>query len=154
MNPYLETFIANGWAVFPLKDGSKQPAVLWEKYLHEKPTGEELEKLREMSYNNYAIVCGPVSNKLYALDFESIDDARQFFDKNWETILQKTWVIQTAHGGVHVYFISDQTIKREIRIFGKDEHPVDLMGTGGYVVAPGSSIECPAGGCNSGKRGI
>ena len=133
--------------MFPLKNGSKQPAVKWEQYLTGKPTEQELSEWKAAGYENYAVVCGAVSNNLVILDFESPDDAKAFFS-GWDKLLEQTLVVATPHGGYHVYFILDKAPpRRKIRIFG-NEHPVDLLGEGGYAVAPGSVIICPQGDCN------
>ncbi|MGC8676527.1 MAG: phage/plasmid primase, P4 family, partial [Candidatus Micrarchaeia archaeon] len=152
-NPYFELFITNEWAFFPLADGRKTPLGSWEKYLHEKPTPDELEKWRAENYTNFGIVNGKISGGLFALDFEKLEDAMAFFGNKWEETLDRMFVVATPHGGVHVYFISDETLKRRVRIFG-EEHPVDLMGEGGYMVAVGSTIVCDTGNCNDGKRGV
>ena len=153
MNPYLDKFIALGWSFFPLKDGSKKPVLKWEGFLYRKPTDEEIANWKKQNYNNYAVVCGRVSNNLVVLDFESINDAKAFFS-GWDKLLEQTLVVATPHGGAHIYLMLEGKVPaRQIRIFG-DEHPCDLLGEGGYAVAPGSVIECPQGDCNRGARGV
>ena len=153
MNEYFEWFVSQGFSFFPLARGSKKPAVKWEEFQSRRPTEEEINEWRSAGYDNFAIVEGPVSGGLYILDFESEEDAKELFGEEYQKILENTLVVETPHGGIHIYFRSGAQLKRQIRIFG-DAHPVDLLGEGGYAVAPGSVIDCPEGDCNEGTRGV
>ncbi|MEM0097762.1 MAG: bifunctional DNA primase/polymerase, partial [Conexivisphaerales archaeon] len=136
-----------GFSIFPLAKESKKPLVKWEEFMKRKPTEAEIKSWG--NFENYAIVCGEVSGGLVILDFERRDDFEKFFPE-WEELAKKTWVVETPHGGVHVYFSVLQNVpRRDTRIFGSD-HPVDLLGEGGYAVGPGSVINhasCGHAGC-------
>ncbi|MEM3557364.1 MAG: phage/plasmid primase, P4 family, partial [Conexivisphaerales archaeon] len=143
--PY-ELALAAGFDIFPLAKGSKRPLVKWEEFRGRKPTEDEIKSWGD--FENYAIVCGEVSSGLVVLDFERWNDFVAFFPE-WEELAKTTWVIRTAHGGAHVYYIApEQGLTRSVRIFGV-EHPVDLLGEGGYVVGPGSVIDHSL--CDKGK---
>jgi hypothetical protein len=71
-------------------------------------------------------------------DFERLRDYRTFYGSH--PVLEKqTLVVRTPHGGVHVYFRTAMEVRRCIRIC-KDP-PVDLLGEGGYAVAPPSLVD-------------
>ncbi len=133
----IRLFKTFNWSFFPLQHGTKRPAVKWETYMIRRPTDEEINDWMARGYTDYAIVCGAVSNDLVILDFEDINDFYRFFS-GWKNLLKSAMVVKTPHGGIHVY-LHGPGIKRVIRVFG-DEHPVDLLGEGGYAVAFGSEV--------------
>lgn len=152
MNPYFDWLTEQGFSFFPLLAGSKKPALRWEEFQSRRPTADELSEWRKRGYTNFAIVNGPVSGDLCVLDFEDERDAEVFFGSEYEKLKSITLLVATPHGGVHVYLRCSERVKRQVRIFG-DEHPCDLLGEGGYSVAPGSVISCPEGGCSEGDEG-
>ncbi len=133
----VKVFKAFGWSFFPLIHGTKRPAVKWEEYMTRRPTDEEINEWLSKGYTDFAVVCGPVSSDLVILDFESEADFHEFFPQ-WEKLAKSTIVVSSVHGGVHVY-LHGAGIKRTIRVFGEN-HPVDLLGEGGYAVAFGSEV--------------
>jgi hypothetical protein len=133
MTSIYDFYRKQGLLFFPLKDGTKEPAVSQGF----KSSKEEIEsKLKTMKDPNVAIISGKASGNLAVLDFENENDAWAFFDK--ETILKSTLCMKTCHNGVHVYFRTlDKCPTRQTQIARK----FDLLGDGGYVVAPPSLID-------------
>jgi hypothetical protein len=134
-------------AYFPLKPGSKEPLTSQGF----KSSEEEIKlKLKENPNANLAIICGERSGNLAVLDFENEEDAWKYFDK--EKILSKTICVKTAHNGIHVYFRTLRSCpQRRTKIAGQ-EHPLDLCGEGGYIVAPLSVIDHTL--CERKKNGV
>jgi P4 family phage/plasmid primase-like protien len=127
-------FVAMGFRVFPLIKGAKVPAIN-----HWNTAGEEeIAKAFDATPDcNMAVKCGKTSGGLVILDFEAEADFRAFF--NNERVLESTLVVKTPHGGIHVYLTSDDEVRRKIRV--SEDHPLDILGEGGYAVAPGSTID-------------
>lgn len=124
---------AKGFGVFPLKSGTKIPMIdSWDK-----ASDEHVDRvIQSLPDYNVAIIC---RNGLAILDFEREADFVAFYGDP-RKIMDETLVVKTAHGGTHVYLqTAGEEICRKIR-FCKD-HPIDILGTGGYAVAPTSVIQ-------------
>jgi hypothetical protein len=128
-----------GLNVIPLKRGEKRPALAsWREYLDRFASWEERQQwFGENKGFGCAVLCGKVSSGLVIFDFEKIDDFQKFFEK-WEELKENTRVVRTPHGGVHVYFRSRIPARRSIRIC--EDHPLDLLGEGGYAVGAPTEI--------------
>jgi len=149
-----------GISHFLLQYGKKKPiqGSSWEHLQERRLTEEEyqglLDKLRNGSYN-IAVVCGTISNGLIIQDFETWEAFEEFYGKdNIARLLKSTLVVKTTHGGVHVYYFSQEPCRRSIRI--SKEPPLDLLGEGGYAVGPSSVIDhalCDKTKCNLTSEG-
>jgi len=129
-----------GLSIIPVSRGRKQPPLVdWREYQQRPPTPEELEAwFGNADRPNVAVVCGKVSGGLVVPDFEREEDFRAFF--NADELLKKTLVVRTPHGGVQVWLReAGEVPRRSIRI--SEDPPLDLLGEGGYVVAPPSVID-------------
>jgi DNA-binding MarR family transcriptional regulator len=131
----------------------KKPLVKWEEYQNRPPTNEELTKwfLEPAEKPNVAVVCGKISGGLVILDFENEEDFKTFFK---DDILKQTMVVKTPHGGVHVWLRETGEVpRRSIRIC--EDPALDLLGEGGYALAPPSIIDhskCDKNKCN--RQGV
>jgi hypothetical protein len=85
-----------------------------------------------------ALVCGRVSGGLFGQDFEIRKDAEAFYPKLSE-LAKATPVIVTPHGGIHIWMRTLSPPRRKIRVC--EEHPFDILGEGGYLVAPPSVLD-------------
>lgn len=130
-------FYALGLCVFPLVSGTKKPQVPWKEYQHSRPPWAQVE-LWFSGAANLAIVCGTVSGGFYVTDFEKETDARAFFPK-LDKLAEQTPVVRTPHGGIHTYGQTLAVPRRSIRIC--EDPPIDLLGEGGYAVAPPSIVD-------------
>jgi hypothetical protein len=136
---YVELYRSLGLNVIPLLYGSKTPALKWQLYQQRSVTDQKVgEWFGGGKQVNLGIVCGLVSGGLVIQDFESHDDFAKFYD-NSEELMDETFVVSTPHGGVHVYIQTLTPVRRTIRICV--DHPIDLLGEGGYVVAPPSVVD-------------
>ena len=53
----------------------------------------------------------------------------------------KTFLTTTPSGGVHAYFWSNTEVPCYFRWSGEQKAKIDIKGAGGYVIAPGSTLE-------------
>jgi hypothetical protein len=145
--------VAHGFALFPLRAGSKTPAVArdWE---HLATTS--LARLRLLTTDpraNYAIACGPSNLLVLDLDVAKQDaqqDPAPGEPTNGLVVLQRlagdrelprTFTVGTPSGGRHLYFrppAEGPELRNTVRRLGP---LLDTRGIGGYVVAPGSRVD-------------
>ncbi|MEM3857510.1 MAG: phage/plasmid primase, P4 family, partial [Thermoprotei archaeon] len=135
-----------GINVFPLAAYTKTPGIPELKSVLEQRVSEEQvwEWFPGGEAPGYGVVCGAVSGGLVVLDIEREADARALF-QDWPTLASSTRVVKTPHGGVHVYLYADDVPRRTTKVFGA-EHPVDVLGEGGYACGPGTVVDharCP-----------
>jgi len=136
---FVELYRSLGLNVIRLLYGTKTPGLKWQPYQQRRVTDRETDEwFGEGKQVNLGIVCGLVSGGLVVQDFESHDDFAEFYE-NSEELTDETFVVSTPHGGVHVYIQTPQPVRRTIRIC--EDHPIDLLGEGGYVVAPPSVVD-------------
>ena len=149
-----------GFAVFPLRPGSKVPAVRedWEGLAVRDP-----RRLRELGWPqqaNFGIACGPSS--LFVLDLDvpkeppepaerSGTDARPATARRPRDgahalrelaagrPIPRTFTVLTPSGGVHLYFRAPKgpPLRNTVARLGP---LIDTRASGGYVVGPGSTI--------------
>lgn len=128
-----------GFNVFPLLPFQKKPAIDWKTYETQKASEDEIQAWFTGTQSNHAVVCGHISGGLVIQDLESQLDFEQFFPR-WQELAQRTRVVTTPHGGVHVYWIAQEETPRRTKIFG-GAHLVDILGTGGYACGAGSVLD-------------
>ncbi|MFF4898771.1 bifunctional DNA primase/polymerase [Streptomyces sp. NPDC001068] len=154
---------ARGWHVFPLRPGSKQPALhgadrcqstgdcvgghlKWEQRATTDP--RRIVPCWETSLANVAIATGPSGLVVVDLDVPKekssagTPDGVTFFlalceraGQPWPT----TFTVRTSSGGMHLYFTAPPGT-RLTNTAGKLAPLVDTRAWGGYVVAPGSTV--------------
>lgn len=157
-----------GWHLFPLRPGTKVPAVRhWE---HEATTNTEKIKdlwtadlrRRDGWYvpepPNVGIACGPSGLVVLDLDLAKPGQDRTRWEEHWRDYdvssgrdvlhlladqvgqsLPETYVVATPSGGRHLYFTAPQGVP----VRNSTGHPgpmIDVRGQGGYVVAAGSRL--------------
>jgi hypothetical protein len=110
----------------------------WKMFQGRLATWDELRKWFANGSANVAVVCGSISLGLFVQDFERRKDAEEFYP-NFEELCKSTLVAETPHGGIHVYAQTSVGVRRSIRIC--EEHPFDILGEGGYAVAPPSMVD-------------
>jgi hypothetical protein len=150
-----------GFAVFPLRPGSKVPAVRedWEGVAVADP-----DRLRELGWPpqaNIGIACGP--SGLFVLDLDvpkqqpgttradAAEDGSPAADRGPRDGAQalrelaagrpipRTFTVATPSGGTHLYFLAAKgmPLRNTVARLGP---LIDTRARGGYVVAPGSEI--------------
>src|SRR5215208_5046399 len=117
-----------GWSPIPIKDRSKQTALLQlAPYLERPATREELNS---WTWPGVGVVTGPVSGIL-VLDVDS-PEGQAVLDERGHPA---TPMARSGGGGLHLYFKHPET---EIRTGIRVAPGLDVKAAGGYVVAPPS----------------
>lgn len=99
-----------------------------------------IEENKDLTGINYGIPCGLV-NKIVVVDMdlykvkEGESEFIKVFGKDYVKLFN-TLTIKTGSGGEHLYFKWDKDIKQTTCA----KHQIDIRNNGGYVIAPGSSI--------------
>jgi hypothetical protein len=127
-----------GLNLFPVAYGTKRPKIAWKVFQERLAAWDELRKWFANGSANVAVVCGSISLGLFVQDFERRKDAEEFYP-NFEQLCKSTLVAETPHGGIHVYAQTSVGVRRSIRIC--EEHPFDILGEGGYALAPPSMVD-------------
>lgn len=138
---YALSYIRFGFSIFPLKPRSKIPLT---KNGFKDATTDVAQVKRwwgETPSANIGIATGKISGNLFVIDFDideekGIDGYHAFLDYCRENNVQfpDTVISITGRGGYHWYYRSDREVGSRTGII----EGVDLRGSGGYVVAPGS----------------
>jgi Bifunctional DNA primase/polymerase, N-terminal len=145
--------VARGFALFPLRPGTKVPAVArdWEHAATTSPA--RLRQLAPHAGVNYGVACGP--SDLIVIDLDIAKDPRELAEggptEGWSVLRQlaeahggelpRTFTVRTPSGGRHLYFrptVDGPTPRNTVRRLGP---LIDTRGVGGYVVAPGSRVD-------------
>ena len=145
--------VARGFALFPLRPGTKVPAVArdWEHAATTSPA--RLRQLAPHPGVNYGVACGP--SDLIVIDLDVAKDPRELAQggptEGWSVLrelaeaqggeLPRTFTVRTPSGGRHLYFrptADGPTPRNTVRRLGP---LIDTRGVGGYVVAPGSRVD-------------
>ena len=161
-----------GWQVFPLRPGTKIPALRdWER----QATGDPgriralwTVRLQHGGWHvpeacNVGIACGPSGLVVIDLDLAKPGQDRAGWPEQWQRLdinsgtevlavladqaansVPETYVVATASGGRHLYF----TAPAGVGIRNSAGHPgpmIDIRGEGGYVVAAGSRLHARTG---------
>ena len=114
--------------IFPLQPRSKIPMQAWKQYQTENFEGIIPPE------NNYAVVCGAVSENLAVFDFDNCPDINTL-NCVLEDAKNNTLVVKTSRG-FHVYLKLDKEMKNTT--MKKRDMVIDVQSTGKYVVAPTS----------------
>ncbi|HET9168443.1 MAG TPA: bifunctional DNA primase/polymerase [Actinospica sp.] len=144
--------MARGFALFPLRPGTKVPAVPrdWEHAATTSPL--RLRQLGSGPHANHGIACGPSDLVVLDLDVAKGEQARaEGATDGWRVLqelaaehegeLPRTYTVQTPSGGRHLYFrppVDGPAPRNTVRRLGP---LIDTRGAGGYVVAPGSRVD-------------
>lgn len=121
------------WHLFPCVPNAKTPAV--ERGFHAASNDpERLQRWHaQMPSCNWGIACGPSGLVVIDIDPRSLPkgtDARALLDE-----LPRTYTVRTASGGFHAYF------RGRTRCRTRFQPGVDVKSDGGYVIAPGSTVD-------------
>jgi len=114
--------------IFPLKPRSKIPMDTWKQFQSQKFEGDIPPE------NNYAVVCGSISENLVVFDFDNCDDEK-VLDAVTEDAMKNTLVVKTSRG-YHVYVKLDREMKNTK--LERGTIMIDCQSSGKYVVGPTS----------------
>ena len=132
-------YCENGFAIFPLKPRSKEPAT--NHGLNDWFDDPESAKALWTRYPNYniGIACGAPSHGLLVLDFDVGEDKNGIKTlRAWQAShgeLPETSIALTGSGGRHYLYRTDRT---NIRPSANVQLGVDVRCDGSYIVAPPS----------------
>ena len=123
-------YLNHGWSVIPIRLSTKTPALpAWERYQRDCPSAEEVRRWFSQARRNVAIVTGAVSG-LVVVDVDGPEGERSLSGR----FLPPTPTAITGKGR-HLYFAHPGWfVKKRVRVLPQ----VDIIGDGGYVVAPPS----------------
>lgn len=144
-NPFRDSALwaaAREWHVFPLRPGAKTPAIAtWPLSATTDP-----DRIRRWwaahPRRNIGIATGP--SDLYVIDIDTHDepDPLARLAHRAGVAVPATFTVHTPHGK-HLYFRAPSAPELRRCTVGRIAPEIDTRGTGGYIVAPGSST--PAG---------
>jgi len=141
---WAKRFLEHGFAIFPIDAETKKPVIKeWQKYSTTPLSEEEKTRYLEMIEKgyNYAIPGG--QKGLVILDFEDKEALKAWIgEKELNDLCNNTLCVETPHGGLHVYLITDNAPPQKFNpVFVKDGKGIaDLQSFNSYVVGPGSCI--------------
>ncbi len=122
-----------GLTVIPLRRQSKRPLVAWSEYQATPPDRDTVTTwARRWPGCNWAVLLGPPSAGLIALDF---DDANSYarWAAAWPDVAQAAPTVGTARGA-HVYLVGPAGQ----RTASMENYAGEVKGAGGYVLLPPS----------------
>lgn len=135
------TLAAKGFHVFPVKADNKIPAVdRWQDAASNSPS--KVKEFFDGSEQNIGISTSKFADDEYLLVVD-VDTKKADGFKSLELLqtihgaLPQTFGVNTPSGGMHLYFKSNKQVSNSANKIGAG---IDIRGTGGYVVAPFSSI--------------
>jgi hypothetical protein len=147
-----------GWHVFPCAPGGKRPA-LREDWEHRATTDTaRIARCWATGAFNIGIACGP--SRLVVIDLDRPKPGQQpppdwadepgitdgadvlatLCERHRQPWPADTFTVRTASGGIHLYFTAPDGAHLR-NTAGRLGWLIDTRATGGYVIAPGSSID-------------
>lgn len=143
-------YVASGLSIIPIRaDGSKAPAVHWKKYQTTRTTEDELASWFNTDNVGVGIVGGTISGNLEILDFDDKSVYQRFLEllaEMYDTTITAP-IVHTPSGGFHIYYRTT-TCGRNTKLAerptadGSWETLIETRAEGGFVLAPGSPIDC------------
>jgi len=137
-------FLSLGWAVFPLSPGSKLPAISKKAGGQgvldaSKDEAQIREWARRFPRANIGIACGKISG-ITVLDFDLKTGAMETIARfrSQKRLFNPTVTARTPSGGWHLYYRYAPDLLNSKSLLGPG---IDVRTTGGYVVAPPSTLE-------------
>jgi len=139
---YLDFYIKKNYKIFPCKQNDKKPLTL-----HGHKDASNLKEDIDMWWANYpdaniGLRTGR-ENKLVVIDVDTKNKAKGF--ESYLAIMQEVGIlttlsVTTPSGGCHYYFEYPTGVDK-IQSSTNIRPGIDIRADGGYVVAPGSSID-------------
>lgn len=134
---WLDEYTQKGYSFFNISSSIKKIFTPWTIYQTRKPTEQEISIwLNKYAQQNYAIVCGEVSNLIvFDVDTKNDGDPTPFLNRG-------LYEVRTPSGGYHFYCKYDPLLKS---IAGRERTDwlkgVDIQSNGKLAFAPPSHFE-------------
>ena len=136
MQNFLQRYQNNKYSFFNTGTNLKKVTIKWTRFQTSKPTDNEVELFKKLPTQNYAIVCGEISNLVvFDVDTKNGGDPTPFLNRGLHEI-------RTPSGGYHFYTLYDP-------VFASTKHQkskggmlsaVDIQSNGSLVFAPPSKF--------------
>jgi hypothetical protein len=116
----------------------KLPGYKWLKYREDLPADNFLIDNPDNKGDHFAVMTGnpPAIKRKEPLFLVVLDIDNDVFFKYFSDV--ETFTVRTPKGGYHLYFYSEVDARNKGSLF---KIPIDVRGTGGYVLIPPSSYE-------------
>jgi len=132
-NDFIKRYQDAGYSFFNTCCSEKKVFTKWTEFQNRKPTEREIKLWLSSSIQNYAIVCGEISNiVVFDVDTKNDGDPTPFLNRGFLEI-------RTPSGGYHFYALYNSLLKSTKH--KKQEHKgilkaVDVQSNGSIVFAP------------------
>lgn len=135
--PLLDRYVKSGWSFFNTGTAQKKCLTKWTDYQHRKPTNQEIHNFINAPTQNYAIVCGEISNLIvWDVDTKNGGDPTPFLNRG-------LFEVRTPSGGYHFYTLYNPILANTKHKKSKKDgilHAVDVQSNGAIVFAPPSAF--------------
>ncbi len=130
-------YLRRGWSVVPAGEQAKRPIIRWQRFQHQLPTMEQLERwYKRWPRANLAVVTGEISGIIVVdIDPEHGGTESLMALEARHGALPETIESTTGGGGRHLYFAHPG---REVRNRAGLAPGIDLRGDGGCIIVPPS----------------
>lgn len=136
-NIFIERYEKEGYSFFNTGSHEKKVLTKWTEFQNRKPTKQEIKLWLESPVQNWAIVCGEISNLIvFDVDTKNGGDPAPFLNRGM-------YEVRTPSGGYHFYTTYDPVLKSTRH--KKEEHQgilkaVDVQSNKALVFAPPSKF--------------
>lgn len=128
---WLEYYKEKGFSFFNTGSINKTISTPWSKYQKEKPNDSQISVwLNKYATQNYAVVCGEVSNIIvFDVDTKNDGDPTPFLNKGM-------YEVRTPSGGYHFYCKYDETLGKTLHSKTAKLKGVDIQSNGAPIFLP------------------
>ena len=127
---WLDFFQSNGFSFFNTNALEKKVLTKWSEYQHRLPTQQEISSWITKTTQNYAVVCGEISNiVVFDIDTKNGGDPAPFLNKGM-------YEVKTPSGGYHFYCKYDNTFDSTLHSKTAKLKGVDIQTNGSLIFLP------------------
>ena len=134
---WINWYRKQGFSIFNTQTKEKKVLTKWTQYQNRKPTDQELIAWTKSPTQNWAIVCGEISDLIvFDIDTKNGADPTPFLNLGM-------YEVRTPSGGYHFYCKYDPLLKSTKHKRDKTGgilHAVDVQSNGALVFAPPSEF--------------
>jgi hypothetical protein len=131
-NYWIDRYHKENYSFFNTATSEKKCITSWTQYQNRKPFGSEIENWKKFKTQNYAIVCGEISNLVvFDVDTKNGGDPTPFLNRGM-------YEVRTPSGGYHFYTLYDPLLKSTKHKKSKHKgilKAVDVQSNGSIVFA-------------------